>query len=103
MVDTKITDLTRFQLMFYTFIACSWPCEGNYVGLLFTLLVTTISNIISGDITMCGVPANHTVGIYTKIIDVSQFQEKLYTYFAQSWPFCLLNDHHHGFRHVHRV
>ena len=52
LVDTKITDLTRFQLMFYTFIACLWPCDGNYVGLLVTLLAFTISSIIFGDTTM---------------------------------------------------
>ena len=46
----------------------------NYVGLLVTLLASTISSIIFGDTTMSGVPENHTVALCTKIIDVSRFQ-----------------------------
>ena len=66
MVDTKITYLTRFQFMFYTFFACLWLCDCNYVGLLATLLVVTISVV----------PEN---GIHQ-----NQFQEKFYTYITPS-------------------
>ena len=80
MVDTKITDLTRFQLRFHTFIACWWPCEGNYVGLLFSLLVSTISNIIFGDNTVSGVPENHTLGLDTNIMNLLLFCRTLHKF-----------------------
>ena len=47
--------------MFHIFIDSVWPCDGDYVGLLVTFLVSTISNILFGDTTVSGVPENHTV------------------------------------------
>ena len=74
MVDIKITETTRLKLMFYKFTACLWSCDGNFVGLPITLLVSTNLKLFFRDrpTTISGIPENHTV--YTKIIYQSKLQ-----------------------------